>query len=52
MSYYLQFNFSLAVPLDVIDNAVKNSSNSIEPSPFLSKRLKTKVENNFGSPEG
>ena len=47
-----QFNFSSKFPRDVIDKARINSSNSMEPSWFSSKTLKTREANLDGSPLG
>ena len=41
---FLHSSLSSIRPRDVIDNAIKNSSNSIDPSPFSSNRLKTNLK--------
>lgn len=48
----LHSSFCSIEPREVIEIALKNSVNSIEPSPFSSKFLKRNLEKSVGSPFG
>ncbi len=52
MSNCSQCSFSSRFPLDVMESARMNSSNSIDPSWFSSKTRKTSEANFEGSPFG